>query len=121
MSEGPIPSTDGDFASQAESPTAERLSEVLRLTTLLSDQVLDAHIIKRPVPDGQARALEKAAFLPQEHDVPLPPPLMQVLHEVEGDDHGEKAAAEPSRPNRGLDYTRAVKSLARLFKPARRP
>ena len=60
----------------------DRLSEVLRLMAALSDQVLDAEIMSRPVPDDQVRALAGAARLLQDHGVEWPPLLSQVLHEL---------------------------------------
>jgi hypothetical protein len=67
-----------------EQPAIDRrLSEVARLATLVADQVLDAQIMSRPVPDAQIRALLDAALVLEEHAMPLPPLLMQILHEVD--------------------------------------
>ena len=103
-----------------EGATPDRLAEVLRLTTALCDQVLDAQIMVRPVPDEQIRALVNAARLLREHDAEWPPLLTQVLHEIganslatgigEGDppteDEGGRAP-EGNKPNK----------LAWLLKP----
>lgn len=59
-----------------------RLSEVLRLCTILADRVLDAQIMGRPVPPDQVIALAKAARLLQVHGVDWPPLLTQMLHEL---------------------------------------
>lgn len=55
---------------------SERLSEAARL----ADQVLDAQIINRPVPDQHIRTLLSAAFLLEEYGVPLPSLLQQIVH-----------------------------------------
>ena len=70
-----------------------RLERVLRLTTQLADRVLDAQIMKRPVPEDQARALASAARLLHDHGVESPPLLTQVLHELAQ----EVGQGEPSR------------------------
>ncbi|MCJ2006059.1 hypothetical protein [Methylobacterium sp. J-092] len=61
----------------------KRLSEVSRLAGLLADQVLDAQIFSRPIPDQHIRALLDAALLLGEHSIPLPALLMQIVHEVD--------------------------------------
>ena len=61
----------------------ERLSEVSRLASLLADQVLDAQIMSRQIPDQHIRALLDAALLLDEHDVPLPALLTQIIHEID--------------------------------------
>ena len=58
----------------------ERLSEVARLAGLLADQVLDAQILSRPIPDHHIRTLLSAAFLLEEYGVPLPSLLQQIVH-----------------------------------------
>ena len=69
----------------------DRIPEVLRLTSVLAEQVLDAQIMRRPIPDEQIRALANAALLLEDHGVTLPPLLMQVLHEVGADGTSEAA------------------------------
>ena len=66
----------------AQRAVSIRIAEVLRLTTALSDLILDAQIMKRPIPDDQVRALANAALLLEEYAIPLPPLTMQVLHEI---------------------------------------
>ncbi|MCJ2041685.1 hypothetical protein MKK55_22410 [Methylobacterium sp. J-059] len=58
----------------------ERLWEVSRLAGLLADQVLDAQIFSRPIPDQHIRTLLSAAFLLDEHGLPLPSLLQQIVH-----------------------------------------
>ncbi|MCJ2079036.1 hypothetical protein MKK68_25950 [Methylobacterium sp. E-016] len=58
----------------------DRLSEVSRLAGLLADQVLDAQIMSRPVPDQHIRTLLSAAFLLDEYGLPLPSLLQQIVH-----------------------------------------
>ena len=72
--------------------SAERLSEVSRLATLLADRVLEAQIMSRPILDAQVRALLDAALVLEEHSVPLPPLLKQILSQVGKDP--ERRAAE---------------------------
>ncbi|WP_456684895.1 hypothetical protein [Bradyrhizobium sp. P5_C11_2] len=68
----------------SDGPAFSRLSEVLRLCTLLADRALDAQIMGRPNPTYQVVALAKAARLLQDHEVEWPPLLTQVLHELLG-------------------------------------
>ena len=106
----------------SQGPAEEGLAEVSRLATLLADQVLDARVMERPIPDEQVRALRSAALLLDDHAQPLPPLLLQVLREVEVAGRGDTAGAEPDQAAQGLDYTGVVKNVARLlFRPARRP
>ncbi|MDP4024005.1 hypothetical protein Q8W71_15345 [Methylobacterium sp. NEAU 140] len=89
------------------------LSEVLRLVGVLSEQVLDAQITGRPVPEAQSRALAKAAGLLREHDVPWPPLLAQALHEL-----GLAAEGEPAEP--GAEARPVIQGLTRLLGAFRR-
>ena len=84
----------------------DRIPEVLRLTSVLAEQVLDAQIMRRPVPDEQIRALANAALLLEEHGVTLPPLLMQVLHEVGADGASEDAGSRDgdAEKSRGLGW-----------------
>ena len=68
------------MSTQAASP--DRLSEVSRLAGLLADQVLDAQIFSRPIPDLHIRTLLSAAFLLEEYGIPLPSLLQQIVHGV---------------------------------------
>lgn len=78
-------------------PSAERLSEVARLAALLADSVLDAQIMRRPILDAQIQALLDAALLLEEHEVPLPPLLKQIVHEVESPPDEEHTDGPPQR------------------------
>jgi hypothetical protein len=61
----------------------EGLSEVSRMATLLASDVLDAQIMKRPVPDSHIRSLLEAALLLREYGHELPSLLSQIVHEVD--------------------------------------
>lgn len=66
------------MSTAAGSP--ERLAEVRRLTEALIDQVLEAQIVGRPVPEEQSTALIKAAFFLRDCNLPWWPMLTQALH-----------------------------------------
>jgi hypothetical protein len=90
---------------------AERLTEVLRLCTVLADRALDAQIMGRQIPPEQVAALTKASRLLQDHGVGWPPLLTQVLHEL-------ALEAEASKPDPELSnaLSNAVKDgLSRFF------
>ncbi|MCJ2012151.1 hypothetical protein [Methylobacterium sp. J-076] len=81
-----------------EPASPERLSEAVRLSTLLAERVLDTLITKRAVPAEQALALAKAARFLQGHDVEWPPLLTQVVYEMANrKDEAPSAEAEPSK------------------------
>ena len=89
----------GAFPSDTNDAASERLAEVSRLATLLADQMLDAQIMSRPVPDGHIRALLEAALVLREDGQELPSLLSQIMHEVEhsqSENHsnGQRHAAE---------------------------
>lgn len=65
------------------SEAAEGLSEVSRLATLLASEVLDAQIMRRPVPDSHIRSLLEAALLLREYGAELPPLLDQIMQGVD--------------------------------------
>ena len=101
--------------SQVSDPES-RLSEVLRLATLLSEQVLDAQIMKRPVSEDHLRSLLEAALLLEEHQYPLPPMLGQIMDEiaaVRSQDAPLEADAEEGVEQNG------AKGIARLLRPFR--
>ena len=97
---------------------ATQMSEVLRLIGTLSDEVLDAQIMKRPVPAVQVAALADAARLLQDHDIALPPMLLQVLHGLdrEGSSPTGDADVESIDPQSGVD---SGKGLGRFLRPFR--
>lgn len=57
----------------------ERIDKVARLATLLADQVLNAQLLRRPVPDDHIRSLCEAGLLLKEYGVELPSLLEQIL------------------------------------------
>lgn len=102
-----------------EPASAGRLSEVLRLCSLLADSALDAQIMGRAVPANQAVALAKAARLLQDHGVDWPPLLTQVLHEL-AEKTGQSTVAEiQSQVQRTLPYV-DMHALTRFFAGFRR-
>jgi hypothetical protein len=107
-----------------EPASPERLSEVLRLCTLLADRALDAKIMDRPVPEEQAVALAKAARFLQDHGVEWPPLLTQVLHELAGR-RDERSSAPPpdaeTEASDGIDTKGLIRFLAALWKEKRQP
>jgi hypothetical protein len=91
----------------------EGLSEVSRLATLLADQVLDAQVMSRPVPDGHIRALLEAALLLREYGQDLPSLLSQIMHGVRKPEAEVTAEAQQKADAAGDDVGR----LAWLFRP----
>jgi hypothetical protein len=97
---------------------SDKLSQVARLATLMADRILEAQITCRPIPQEQFNARVNAAWLLQGHDVPRPPLVEEVLHEVgrrlnQGEIASEAADLEPD------DYG-ALAGLARFFSGFRR-
>ncbi|MCJ2093104.1 hypothetical protein MKK67_11430 [Methylobacterium sp. J-072] len=91
-------------------PSHERLSEVLRLCTVLSDRALDALITGGAVPAEQTIALAKAARLLQDLDVEWPPLLTHVMHEL-ADKDGRSVPEPAAEPSDGVD----LQGLTRFF------
>ncbi|MCJ2114988.1 hypothetical protein MKK64_27925 [Methylobacterium sp. E-025] len=89
--------------------SSERLSEVSRRAGLLADQVLDAQIMRRTILNQQIRALLDAALLLNEYNVPLPPLLTQIVHEIDKET-GQMAAADEVEQAE-------VKGMAWLLRP----
>ncbi|MCJ2120063.1 hypothetical protein MKK65_26410 [Methylobacterium sp. J-001] len=94
----------------AEPASPERLSEVLRLCTVLSDRALDALITGGTVPADQAVALAKAARLLQDHGMEWPPLLTHVMHEL-ADKDGRSVPEPAAGPSDGVD----LQGLTRFF------
>ena len=94
----------------AEPMAPERLSEILRLSTDLSDRALDALITDGAVPAGQAIALAKAARLLQDLDVDWPPLMTYVMHEMA--DKSGRLELEPAAELQGDD---GLTGLSRFF------
>jgi hypothetical protein len=103
-------------APQTEPETAEvidGLYEVSRMATLLASDVLDAQIMRRPVPDGHIRSLLEAALLLREYGQELPSLLSQIMHEVD-----KPAADVPAEIQQKADAADDdVSRLAWLFRP----
>ncbi|AWN40096.1 hypothetical protein [Methylobacterium durans] len=70
--------------NEAGAGSTEPVSEVVRLTTALADQVLMARLEDRAVYTEQAGALVKAAWLLEQLGEPWPPLLTQALYELSG-------------------------------------
>ncbi|AWN39527.1 hypothetical protein [Methylobacterium durans] len=68
----------------AGASSTERVSEVVRLTTALADQVLMARLEERAVYTEQVGALVKAARFLEQQGEPWPPLLTQALYELSG-------------------------------------
>ncbi|MBA9070177.1 hypothetical protein FHR71_003941 [Methylobacterium sp. RAS18] len=95
-----------------------KLGEVARLATLMADRILEAQITNRPIPQEQFNALVNAAWLLQDHDVPWPPLVEEVLHEAgRRMNQGETApeAVDPELVDDG-----ALTGLTRFFSGFRR-
>lgn len=95
-----------------------KLSEVLRLATALSDHVLEAQITKRDIAPDQIAALVRAAGLLQDHGVPWPPLLQQVLHDVVNAMDSRRADAEAKEAE--ADDRGPVTGLTRFLSAFRR-
>ena len=90
----------------------ERLSEVRRLTEALIDQVLEAQIVGRPVPEEQSTALVKAAFFLRDANLPWWPMLAQALHGL-GRDTDEYASEDAAKAEALQDAD--LEGLSRFF------
>lgn len=100
------------------SAQSDKLGEVARLATLMADRILEAQITNRPIPQEQFNALVNAAWLLQDHDVPWPQLVEEVLHEAgRRMNQGETApeAADPEPEDDG-----ALAGLTRFFSGFRR-
>lgn len=73
-----------DRAAPPEAPILhDGPAEVSRLATLLANQVLEAQMMGRPVPDELIRALLDAASILREYGQELPSLLSQIMHGVD--------------------------------------
>lgn len=93
-----VPGAEG--AIMTDHPSSQDLSEVLRLATLLADQVLDAQVMSRPISDQQVRALLDATLLLEDYDLALPPLLGQIMHEATAAGLVESDASQHVQPER---------------------
>ncbi|AWN44772.1 hypothetical protein DK389_24400 [Methylobacterium durans] len=95
------------------------MSEVVRLAGELSNRVLDAQIMKRPIREDEVRALIDAAGLLEEHAVPWPPLMLQVLRRIHDEaGAGASGEAEPAADS-GPQETPTAKGLFRFLSPLR--
>lgn len=82
--------------------------------TLLSNQVLDVQIMKRPVSENHVRCLLEAALLLEEYGYPLPPMLGQIMHEI----NATAGQTVPSDVNAQDDVEQIkAKGIAWLLRP----
>ncbi|AWI90539.1 hypothetical protein C0214_21310 [Methylobacterium sp. DM1] len=95
-----------------------KLGEVARLATLMADRILEAQIAARPIPQEQLNALVNAAWLLQDHDVPWPPLVEEVLHEAGRRMNRAEAAPEAADPE--PEDHGALVGLTRFFSGFRR-
>ncbi|CAA2160490.1 hypothetical protein WYO_0317 [Methylobacterium sp. GXF4] len=73
----------GDTETEAEvDPRAAKMPEVLRLATALAEQMLASQIMGRAISGEQFTALVSAARLLQDNNVPWPPLVQEVVHEL---------------------------------------
>ena len=102
---------DQALLETATSP--QGLAEVSRLSRLLADQVLDAQIMNRPVPDSHIRALLEAALLLREYGQELPSLLSQIMHAVDKPEADVPVEVQAKADAAEDDVSR----LAWLFRP----
>lgn len=104
-----------DASAERESA---KLGEVARLATLMADRILEAQITEKPIPQEQFNALVNAAWLLQDHDVPWPPLVDEVLHEAGRRMNPGKTEPEVVDPEPEDDG--ALAGLTRFFSGFRR-
>ncbi|SFT24730.1 hypothetical protein [Methylobacterium sp. yr668] len=73
------------------------MSEVLRLATAVAARVLEAQIMQHQIATSQVTALMRTAGFLKDHNVPWPPLLEQVLHELADDMAGRRADIEAAK------------------------
>lgn len=73
-----------------------KLDEILQLSTMLAEQVLESRVTGRQFSDGQLTALVKAAWFLHESEVPWPPVVQEAIeilaHHVEDEMDGPRIA-----------------------------
>ncbi|MHC2109069.1 hypothetical protein [Methylobacterium sp. CM6246] len=105
-----------------EPSSHKRLSEVRRLTEALIDQVLEAQILGRPVPEAQGTALIKAAFFLRECNLPWWPMLAQALHGLgRGTDEAVLEAQAEDGALKDIDQQGLTRFLAELWREKGQP
>lgn len=95
-----------------------KLGEVARLAALIAERILEAQITDRPIAQVQFNALVGAAWLLQDHDVPWPPLVEEVLHEAGRRMNQSEAMPEAADPEPEDDG--ALAGLTRFFSGFRR-
>ena len=96
----------------------EKIGEVSRLATLAAERILEAQMTERPPSRELFVAFVSAARLLEEHDVPWPPLVEQVLFEA--GKRFSRADAEPPEPERENEAAGVVAGLARFLSGFRR-
>jgi hypothetical protein len=79
------------MSDDARSP---KVDEVLRLSETLAEQMMGAQVLGRTIPTQQLTALVGAARFLQDHNVPWPPLVDEVVQEI-----GKRMAAAKSAPS----------------------
>ncbi|ABY30265.1 hypothetical protein [Methylorubrum extorquens] len=97
---------------------SDKLSEVVRLATLMADRILEAQIAARPIPQEQFNALVNAAWLLQDYDVPWPPLVEEVLYEAGR--RLNRGEAAPEAADHEPEDDGALAGLTRFFGGFRR-
>ena len=96
----------------------DKLGEVSSLATLVADRILEAQITERSIPPEQFSALVSAARLLQEHGVPWPPLVEQMVHEF--GKRFSQAEAAPEAPASGSGDDNVIAGLTRFLGAFRR-
>ncbi|MFF8799846.1 MULTISPECIES: hypothetical protein [unclassified Methylobacterium] len=96
----------------------EKIGEVSRLATLAAERILEAQMTERPPSRELFVAFVSAARLLEEHDVPWPPLVEQVLFEA--GKRFSRADAEPPEPERENEAAGIVAGLTRFLSGFRR-
>lgn len=96
----------------------ERIGELSRLATLAADRILEAQVTDGPLSRELFNALVSAAQLLDDHDVPWPPLVEQVLFEAGRRFSEADAAHEATDPETAGEGV--VANLTRFFSSFRR-
>lgn len=96
----------------------EKIGEVSRLVTLAAERILEAQTTERPPSQELFIAFVSAARLLEEHDVPWPPLVEQVLFEA--GKRFSRTDAEPSAAERENEAAGVVAGLTRFLSGFRR-
>ncbi|MBB2964624.1 hypothetical protein [Methylobacterium sp. R2-1] len=96
----------------------EKIGELSRLATLAAERILEAQITDRPLTRELFTALVHAAQLLEDHNVPWPPLVEQVLYEAgrrfsEADAAGEATDPKPEGVGLTTGFMRFLGNLRR--------